>query len=149
MKHTPEPWNLHRCYDGHVSTVHDHESHDGIGFDFASLSIAKGECLIGEINYQSISKGFPKVENVDEMRANAERIIACVNACASIVNPAAIQGAVKALRFYIEAYPHDAPHDCFATGPKTGDAIQDLVVCPGCQAKRLAEEALAALEVEG
>lgn len=79
--------------------------------------------------------------------SNSNRIINCVNACAGI-NPAAVQGVVRALRSYIEAYPHDAPYDCFATGPKTGDAIQDLVVCPGCQAKRLAEEALAALEVK-
>jgi hypothetical protein len=27
---------------------------------------------------------------------------------------------------------HNAPTDCYATGPMTGDPIQDLVVCPAC-----------------
>jgi len=27
---------------------------------------------------------------------------------------------------------HNAPGDCYATGPMTGDPIQDLVVCPAC-----------------
>lgn len=28
---------------------------------------------------------------------------------------------------------HTAPHDCYATGPMTGDPFLDLVRCPGCQ----------------
>lgn len=28
---------------------------------------------------------------------------------------------------------HAAPHDCYATGPLTGDPYLDLVRCPGCQ----------------
>lgn len=27
---------------------------------------------------------------------------------------------------------HAAPHDCYATGPLTGNPIADLVACPGC-----------------
>lgn len=27
---------------------------------------------------------------------------------------------------------HSAPHDCYSTGPLTGDPILDLVACPGC-----------------
>jgi hypothetical protein len=27
---------------------------------------------------------------------------------------------------------HTAPHDCYATGPMTGDPPLDLVRCPGC-----------------
>lgn len=27
---------------------------------------------------------------------------------------------------------HNAPDDCFATGPMTGDPIIDLVECPAC-----------------
>lgn len=52
-----------------------------------------------------------------------------------------LEAAVKA---YQEAYTpdgHFAPHDCFATGPKTGNPIQDLVACPGCWAERKAKEA--------
>lgn len=28
---------------------------------------------------------------------------------------------------------HSAPHDCYATGPLTGDDYLDLVRCTGCQ----------------
>lgn len=28
---------------------------------------------------------------------------------------------------------HVAPHDCYATGPLTGDPVRDLVSCPGCE----------------
>lgn len=50
----------------------------------------------------------------------------------------------EALSAYQTAYTpdgHIAPHDCFATGPLTGDPIQDLIVCPGCWAARKAKEA--------
>jgi hypothetical protein len=29
---------------------------------------------------------------------------------------------------------HSAPHDCYATGPMTGDPFRDLVECPACAA---------------
>ena len=50
----------------------------------------------------------------------------------------------EALAAYQKAYTpdgHTKPHDCFATGPRTGDPIQDLVVCPGCWAEQKAKEA--------
>ncbi|MBS0328247.1 MAG: hypothetical protein JSR30_00210 [Proteobacteria bacterium] len=34
---------------------------------------------------------------------------------------------------------HHKPHDCFSTGPLTGNAIEDLIVCPGCRAERAYE----------
>lgn len=49
----------------------------------------------------------------------------------------------SALLMYMDAYPHNAPHDCFATGPRTGDHFLDLVVCPGCSAEKMANKALA------
>lgn len=33
-----------------------------------------------------------------------------------------------------EALQHDVPGSCWATGPVTGNPIEDLVVCPGCRA---------------
>lgn len=50
----------------------------------------------------------------------------------------------EAVLAYQTAYTpdgHIAPHDCFATGPLTGDPIQDLIVCPGCWAAQKAKEA--------
>lgn len=46
--------------------------------------------------------------------------------------------AMPALAELIEAArrangDHTAPHDCYATGPLTGDPIRDLVSCPGCE----------------
>ena len=40
----------------------------------------------------------------------------------------------KALRQAREALEHIAPDDCWSTGPLTGDAIKDHVICPGCVA---------------
>ena len=50
----------------------------------------------------------------------------------------------EALDAYRKAYTpdgHVSPHDCFATGPKTGNPYQDLIACPGCWAERKAKEA--------
>lgn len=57
----------------------------------------------------------------------------------------------NAARLLREAYSpdgHTAPHDCFATGPKTWDYIQDLIACPGCAAEDAYDAALAAKEGE-
>ena len=37
---------------------------------------------------------------------------------------------------------HEVPHGCWATGPMTGDIVQDLIVCPGCTAVEAANAAL-------
>ena len=52
-----------------------------------------------------------------------------------------LEEAVEAYRTAYTPDGHVAPHDCFATGPKTGDPIQDLIACPGCWAERKAKEA--------
>lgn len=36
---------------------------------------------------------------------------------------------------------HTKGHDCFATGPSTGDAINDLIACPGCAAQAAIDNA--------
>ncbi len=52
-----------------------------------------------------------------------------------------LEEAVDAYRTAYTPDGHVAPHDCFATGPKTGNPIEDLVACPGCCAERKAKEA--------
>ena len=52
-----------------------------------------------------------------------------------------LEEAVDAYRTAYTPDGHVAPHDCFATGPKTGNPIEDLVACPGCWAERKAKEA--------
>lgn len=58
------------------------------------------------------------------------------------------QRRIKRLEEAVDAYRkaytpdgHVSPHDCFATGPKTGNPIEDLIACPGCLAERKAKEA--------
>ena len=40
---------------------------------------------------------------------------------------------------------HIAPHDCFATGPCTGNPIADLIACPGCVQQNEIADARSAL----
>lgn len=48
----------------------------------------------------------------------------------------------EALEAYQQAYEPYGTHECFATGPLTGDPIQDLFVCPACVAGEKAKAAL-------
>ena len=52
-----------------------------------------------------------------------------------------LEEAVEAYRTAYTPDGHFAPHDCFSTGPKTGNPIEDLVACPGCWAECKAKEA--------
>lgn len=52
-----------------------------------------------------------------------------------------LEEAVDAYRKAYTPDGHVRPHDCFATGPRTGDPIQDYIACPGCFAERKAKEA--------
>jgi len=58
------------------------------------------------------------------------------------------QDRIKRLEEAVDAYRkaytpdgHVAPHDCFATGPKTGNPWQDYLTCPGCWAELKSKEA--------
>ena len=52
---------------------------------------------------------------------------------------AALQGARATLA-------HDVPSDCWATGPLTGDPVEDLIVCPGCRAINRIDNALSKVQ---
>lgn len=43
---------------------------------------------------------------------------------------AELEGALRSARRAIG--DHNAPYDCYATGPLTGDPMADLVECPAC-----------------
>jgi hypothetical protein len=53
-----------------------------------------------------------------------------------------IESHLKALRYAKVALEHSVPSECWATGPLTGNPIEDLLVCPGCKAIRLIDDAL-------
>ena len=77
---------------------------------------------------------FP-VESISfpEMRANANLLEAS-------------KKMYEALKMAKEALQHDAPGDCWATGPLTGNPIADMVVCPGCVALNMIDNAFARAE---
>lgn len=41
---------------------------------------------------------------------------------------------------------HSAPHDCYATGPLTGDEYRDFVQCPACSFIAMYDAAIAKAE---
>lgn len=93
--HVPEPWTV--VADSNCDSKADLE----VGRKF---SITTND---GEPTYITICEGdiMP-----DQGKANANRIVACVNACAGL-NPAAVADVVKALDGMIEVwglagYPH-------------------------------------------
>ena len=100
MKHTQEPWKLHDSYNKIAPlSVPNKKSPDYIHY---GLTIARGNTIIGDVSGVKLLKpapiGYPRVESAEEVEANANRIIACVNGCAGIPNPAAIPEVVEALK---------------------------------------------------
>lgn len=56
-----------------------------------------------------------------------------VGGCEPNFTPPDVRDLVEALREGRRAIgEHSAPHDCYATGPLTGDEFIDLVQCPAC-----------------
>jgi hypothetical protein len=66
--------------------------------------------------------------------AKALRDIAYAQSAAASVTASPADGdVIEALRAAEKELTHE-PEYCYATGPRTGDPIQDLVACPGCAA---------------
>jgi hypothetical protein len=76
-KHTPEPWAVEKA-------THSHE----FGTDFI-------ECILVNSARQEIARTSTRIV-CNDSTPNAERIVACVNACAGL-NPEAIQELIAAL----------------------------------------------------
>lgn len=55
-----------------------------------------------------------------------------------------VKALTSALLSAQTALDHIAPGGCWATGPSTGDPVQDLIVCPGCVALAKIEAVLGA-----
>ncbi len=73
--------------------------------------------------------------------ANAAYIVQACNAFPDLVK--ALEDTISASERAIG--DHIAPEHCYATGPKTGDALADLVECPACIAAKVNQEARAIL----
>lgn len=99
MKHTKEPWA--------VDSVMSEAMHDII------------------LDYHAPDGGYPTVvamahgyedefPSVLEAEANARRIVACVNACAGIENPAALPEVLEAVRVLCEGRMRDSDDNIYA-----------------------------------
>jgi len=72
--HTQGPWCIHRAYaNAQTMTVAED---NGESWDFTHTYIAQGEKIIAQVQQQSKSHGWPAVQNVNEMWANARLIAA-------------------------------------------------------------------------
>jgi len=80
--HTQGPWCIHRAYaNAQTMTVAED---DGESWDFTHTYIAQGEKIIAQVQQQSKSKGWPSVESVGEMWANARLIAAAPDLLAAL-----------------------------------------------------------------
>lgn len=83
-KHTPEPWGIHPDFVDDKPTKFEHEETDCVAQD---LPISSGETIVAKAVFMFPNFGHEHVPSEEEMRANARRIVACVNACAGMSDP--------------------------------------------------------------
>jgi hypothetical protein len=135
-KHTEEPWNLHRHYNGDPLVCES----DGKCWTFGDWRLAKGDKILGDISFTiGAAMGWPRVESREECQANAERVVACVNGCAGIEYPAAINAAIEALHDFVE----DEPMSCISSPSTVAPAVGcDCWACEKTRKGKLALEAL-------
>ena len=72
---------------------------------------------------------------------------ACAQIEANALLIAESPAMLEALREGVRAIgDHNAPIDCYATGPVTGNPFRDLVQCPACSFLAMAEPILARID---
>jgi hypothetical protein len=101
-KHTKGPWRIGRTVMGEPAITSDHKP-DG----------AHGACMV-RVNYI----GSRKRGDRDEAEYNAERIVACVNACEGIPNPQDLRSILSVALELAEGSMND---------PDKRSAAEDLV----------------------
>lgn len=142
---TPEPWKVLAREEMH--RFDNKHSDDGseiyiVGYDIVSDD---GRFIVGP-------HGIPALE-IGALRA---RLLASAPDLLDTIQSLRREKEAlrEGLKRVIEAAErslgdHIAPHDCFATGPLTGNPIADLVACPGCGQLAEIEDARALLSSRG
>lgn len=85
-RHTPGPWNIHPLYDNGPYLVSSEEYGDT--WQHMNIAVAAGEKLIGEVSYctrKEPFRGSPRVDDVEEARANARLMVAAPELLAALV----------------------------------------------------------------
>lgn len=114
-KFTPGPWTLTEGYKQKVFAQSD----------------AMTVCDI---------RGWGYLTGLGGLHLPVDKAVAIQDANAHLI--AAAPELYEALESARIALTHDVPGSCWATGPLTGDPIEDLIVCPGCRAMHKIEAAL-------
>lgn len=120
-KHTGGPWQSQHAYD--------------LSGEYTIIGNVDGEIIDGHTHYSYtlICEVYDN-ENREEDAANAHLI-------------AEAPAMLEALREGVRAIgDHNAPIDCYATGPVTGNPFRDLVQCPACSFLAMAEPILARID---
>ena len=74
MSHTPGPWSIHQYGIGAPITVNEGLPTERVFWEF---SVGAGETLIGSVQGTTpIAGGYPRIDNRDEVEANANLIAA-------------------------------------------------------------------------
>lgn len=122
MGHTPGPWDA----------WHMNGAGWQIGTEDQVLRVKKGDFgSYGNIASLAWTSGLGSRPGWQEREEANARLLA------------AAPDLLEALEAARAALAHDVPNSCWATGPLTGDLIEDLVVCPGCRALSRIDKALA------
>ena len=92
-KHTPEPWKLAEAVGGRHATGMRRIRSESEGLEHGAVAEVYG------------------INDGTEAAANGARIVACVNACAGINNPAAIPEAMAAFEIITHLVGHNSCSD--------------------------------------
>lgn len=131
--HTPGPWYVRYCDDDAfmcmtaISAVPVPERNVDL------YDERDPEQMVAIVYHQH--PPFVRPEDVEGAEANARLIAAAPELLAELAARRARDAEVEALVAAAKRAngDHTAPHDCYATGPSTGDDYLDLVSCPGCE----------------
>ena len=126
--HTPGPW---RAMEYILPGPHPDEEPELRDYGFEVVADREG-CAEPHtiVQTHALPGGGDFDDQLNEHRANARLAAAA---------PELLDALHEARRAIGDHY---APNDCYATGPKTGDLIRDLVQCPACSFIAMYETAI-------
>lgn len=122
-KHTPEPWEAEISYNQAAIGI---VTASGRANTIGQRPNADQRWTIAVLNCAGVFVGDRlKYSSTDEQRANRDRIVACVNACAGI-NPEAVPSLLKACEALIADYNECISASEFGDGPIAEQLLETL-----------------------
>lgn len=87
-QHTPEPWALRKLFEEPIMVPFPETNEEAYTNEYAVHGIDDRVIACVEYFTDTNHKGWGHNETIEKWEANAERIVACVNACAGMIDPA-------------------------------------------------------------